>query len=1119
MSASGDDGAAGLNTATVALYRKSTDGSSAPTAFTGTMTYTFATGGVATDGNLQSWTTTVPTVAQGSFLWVRQATASANTSTDTIAIGEWSTAVVTGASGSDGISTYLYTVYKRASSASTPSGGSYTFGTGGTPPSGWYNDIPAYNGNPLYASSSTATLSTGGTGLATLSTWPLGILIAQESAEIYRQDAIPGPTGVYAGDLWVDTNDSNKLYIARADSSDEITPGEWESAEGFAAAAQVLLDDIAADNIVTPVEKLQAKTLWDAIEAEKTDIINSATAAGYSSTVFAAAYTSLDTYLNTTEIVFSDMTAATTLTPTGGGVTVGTPSTFNPALTRGSSVAFDPNTAGKFVVVYEDDANSDYGTAIVGTISGTTISYGSEYNFDTGDVEINSINVAFDPNVASKFVIVWDDNDNNKGKAVVGNISGTVISFGSVYQFNSSYSDYITIAFVPNASDKFVIAYTDQVTGQMVGTAIVGTISGTVISFGSEYIFHPYSTNSTGAKEISLAFDPNSPGKFVITYQERHSSSRSSGTAIVGIISGTALSFGSQFKFVNNTGNGIINETSVAFDPNTAGKFVVAYCEEPTGGDGKAIVGTITGTSISYGSVYTFNITNSNETIGNIDIYFDPTFVSVFLISYKKQAYARIAVVGVLGTTLSFVDYTTSLQVSYNTMAFDPSTPNRFIISYKDYSTTYGKVVICTSSLVSSRDTWDNNWTSYYSEKQKLLNLIVPTGDLASKDIVQAVDIDIDGEVIISDISASIKWGKGNSDDYAAHGVFLGNQNYTNAMGDQGVFLAGGPSAWIRIDEGGVEIVGATLFDHDETAEAPVNLDTRVTYGGNSTTSDQVYHLFLINSYEAFSWEIAGGGRGGGGADQGFYSCDPFNDGESGNASKIEIIAGVGGSVVSTVGSAAGGSSTNSTSTSGASFNPAGASDFMTGTGGAGLDGTGNPGEGIAAGGGSGSYGDCDAFGGAAGSYLSTKTTALAGSHAVGGNITVDSTTGFTVPTPGATPQYLTIEGVCTGESGGTSTNKLDCLDPSVNGSAGTWTNETVSYTGISSNTFTGCTRGYGDSTAYAHADNTAVKQAFRIADTSNVIKITLGRGGAGSTSGIDGGKGAGGGCTITFHG
>ncbi len=49
----------------------------------------------------------------------------------------------------------------------------------------------------------------------------------------FRQDGIP--TSTNAGDLWVDTNDSNKIYQAAAAGADEITSGEWELL-GYAAA-------------------------------------------------------------------------------------------------------------------------------------------------------------------------------------------------------------------------------------------------------------------------------------------------------------------------------------------------------------------------------------------------------------------------------------------------------------------------------------------------------------------------------------------------------------------------------------------------------------------------------------------------------------------------------------------------------------------------------------------------------------------------------------------------------------------------------------------------------------------------------------------------------------------
>ena len=45
------------------------------------------------------------------------------------------------------------------------------------------------------------------------------------------------------------------------------------------------------------------------------------------------------------------------------------------------SATFD-STNNKVVIAYRDGSNSDYGTAIVGTVSGTSISFGSEVIFE-----------------------------------------------------------------------------------------------------------------------------------------------------------------------------------------------------------------------------------------------------------------------------------------------------------------------------------------------------------------------------------------------------------------------------------------------------------------------------------------------------------------------------------------------------------------------------------------------------------------------------------------------------------------------------------------------------------------------------------------------------------------
>ena len=65
---------------------------------------------------------------------------------------------------------------------------------------------------------------------------------AQDTADtkmtIFAQDAVP--TALAAGDLWFDTNDDNKPYVATAAGDDEIGGGEWEIVDDQRAADAIL---------------------------------------------------------------------------------------------------------------------------------------------------------------------------------------------------------------------------------------------------------------------------------------------------------------------------------------------------------------------------------------------------------------------------------------------------------------------------------------------------------------------------------------------------------------------------------------------------------------------------------------------------------------------------------------------------------------------------------------------------------------------------------------------------------------------------------------------------------------------------------------------------------------
>ena len=366
---------------------------------------------------------------------------------------------------------------------------------------------------------------------------------------------------------------------------------------------------------------------------------------------------------------------------------------FHAALMNDVSTEFDPNTANKFVVAYGGNSES-YGKAVVGTVSGTSISFGTEVQFNSGYTTFPSI--SFDPNTANSFIIAFSDGGNSyHGKVVVGIISGTSISFGSEIVFNSATTLQVTASFDPNTANKFVVAYRDSGNSSY-GTARVGSVSlGDSITYGSEVVYNSASSNNN-----SIAFDPNTSGKFVVSYRD------SNGAAIVGTISGTSISFGTEVVF--NSGSTSFGTTF--FDPNTANKFVVAYQDTGNSSYGTAIVGTVSGTSISFGSEVVFNSANTELTV----VAFDPSNAGKLAITYAdygNSQYGTVIVGTVSGTSISF-----GTEIVYNagavarqSISFDSNVSGKFVIAYKDGgNNSYGTAILGSIAITSTNLTSTN---------------------------------------------------------------------------------------------------------------------------------------------------------------------------------------------------------------------------------------------------------------------------------------------------------------------------------------------------------------------------------------------------------------------------
>lgn len=163
------DGAPGLNSATVTLYRRS---ATTPTSVTVSTTYTFATGVLSGANN--SWTQAIPSGTDP--LWAIQATAASTGSTDTIASGEWTAPALW---ASPPVNNARILIYRRSpTTPALPSTSStYTFSTGAISGlnNGWTVTVPSGT-DPLWVSVASAS-SNGGTATIAAASWASAQLI------------------------------------------------------------------------------------------------------------------------------------------------------------------------------------------------------------------------------------------------------------------------------------------------------------------------------------------------------------------------------------------------------------------------------------------------------------------------------------------------------------------------------------------------------------------------------------------------------------------------------------------------------------------------------------------------------------------------------------------------------------------------------------------------------------------------------------------------------------------------------------------------------------------------------------------------------------------------------
>ena len=367
------------------------------------------------------------------------------------------------------------------------------------------------------------------------------------------------------------------------------------------------------------------------------------------------------------------------------GAGIGAAVEFETDNTAAISAVFQANT-NQVIIFYRDYGNSSYGTAIAGSVnaSDNSIAFGTAHVFATHAIYYSGS--AFDTN--SNRAVVTYNNAASSAHAIVGHISsGTNFTFGSAITLGSNSSDSFQAVF-DSTNNRVALFWKDS----SVGKAVVGNItaSNNSIAVGSVVQFSAgnfqWRQGNTGT-----TFDTNA-GKIVIAYRDTNQSP-DRGVVNIGTItaSNNSIAFGSPVVIDSSHRASTID---CLFIP-TINKVVFAFTSPSDSSKGKAVVGTVNGTSMDFGTIAVWGTDTANN---NSSLTFNSStnIITLFNQSQVDSTYTvKVGDISVSGTNLTFGTRSvfSSLGGTELSVVFDNNT-NRTVTLIKNSDNNRGTAIV-----------------------------------------------------------------------------------------------------------------------------------------------------------------------------------------------------------------------------------------------------------------------------------------------------------------------------------------------------------------------------------------------------------------------------------------
>ena len=250
--------------------------------------------------------------------------------------------------------------------------------------------------------------------------------------------------------------------------------------------------------------------------------------------------------------------------------------------------------SGKIVIAYDDKEDSGKGTAVVGDISGTSITYGATQVFSSTEVGPTIVK----PISSTRFVMAYEDEGttNDPAEAMVVDVSGTTLTFGTPAQITASAYVSSKVGLALLSSSTIVVAYGDDAASEE-GMVRVGTISGSSITFGGSAV--EFASNVNIVNDIYI--EETTGDEFLIQYTGTVSSD--SAYYLVAERSGNSFTFGDKVAYLNKQTD---DQRILRL---TDDSFVGTFTEEQNSDIGGSFVGTLSSAS----SPVSINISSSSN--------------------------------------------------------------------------------------------------------------------------------------------------------------------------------------------------------------------------------------------------------------------------------------------------------------------------------------------------------------------------------------------------------------------------------------------------------------------------------------------------------------------------